>query len=338
MMEGRNVRLSGEDVGRGTFSHRHVMLVDQQTNKIHIPLNHMEDDQEGYLEVANSILSEEAVLAYEYGMAYDNPDHLFVWEAQFGDFFNGAQIVLDTYIGSGEKKWIRSNGLVMLLPHGMDGAASEHSSCRIERFLQMTDSLEAAPDSEDVNMQVVNPTTPAQYFHILRRQMVRNYRKPLVVVAPKILIRSTDCVSSLSEFTNGTHFHPIIGDYLADPIKVKRVILTSGKHFYELHRERVRAKIDDVAIIRVESLCPFPLHAIQQELERYTNARKFIWSQEEHRNQGAWTFIQPRFENLLGRRIQYAGRPESAVPAVGAKVLHQAEVEHVLKEPLYNMK
>ncbi|XP_049870950.1 probable 2-oxoglutarate dehydrogenase E1 component DHKTD1 homolog, mitochondrial [Pectinophora gossypiella] len=336
LLEGRNVRISGEDVGRGTFSHRHVMLIDQQTNRMHIPLNNMREDQKGYLEVANTILSEEAVLAYEYGMAYDNPEHLFIWEAQFGDFYNGAQIVIDTYIGSGEKKWMRSNGLVMLLPHGYDGAASEHTSCRIERFLQMTDSLETAPDSDAVNMQVVYPTTPAQYFHLLRRQMVRNYRKPLIVVAPKIMLRQAEAVSYLSEFAPGTFFQTIIGDHLADPLKVKRVILVSGKHYYELHKERVRAKIDDVAIIRVESLCPFPLHELQQQLDKYKNARKFIWSQEEHRNMGAWTFIKPRFENLLGRKIVYAGRVEAAVPAVGARVLHQAEVQHILHEPLYN--
>ncbi|CAH2040724.1 unnamed protein product, partial [Iphiclides podalirius] len=307
LMEGRHVRLSGEDVGRGTFSHRHVMLVDQETEKIHIPLNYIHEDQKGYLEVVNSILSEEAVLGFEYGMAYDSPDNLCIWEAQFGDFYNGAQIIVDTYIASGEAKWVRSNGLVMLLPHGYDGAASEHSSCRMERFLQLTDSREAAPDSEAVCMHVANPTTPAQYFHLLRRQVVRNYRKPLVVVSPKLLLRLADAVSPMSEFAPGTHFKPVIGDNLAEPLKVKRVILVSGKHYYELNKERVRGKIEDVAIVRVEALSPFPLYALQKELNRYTNARKFIWSQEEHRNMGAWTFVKPRFENLLGRKLTYAG-------------------------------
>ncbi|XP_028168209.1 probable 2-oxoglutarate dehydrogenase E1 component DHKTD1 homolog, mitochondrial [Ostrinia furnacalis] len=338
LMEGHNVRLSGEDVGRGTFSHRHAMLVDQETEQIYVPLNNIHKDQKGYLEVANSILSEEAVLAFEYGMAYDNPDNLCVWEAQFGDFYNGAQIIVDTYITSGEAKWVRSNGLVMLLPHGYDGAASEHSSCRMERFLQLTDSLESAPDSEAVCLHVANPTTPAQYFHLLRRQMVRNYRKPLVVVAPKLLLRLADAVSPLSDFEPGTHFHPVIGDKLADPLKVRRVILVCGKHYYELHKERVKAGIEDVAIVRVEALSPFPLQGLQKELEKYPNARKFIWSQEEHRNMGAWTFVKPRFENLLGRKLQYAGRSEAPTPAVGASVLHRKEVEHILREPLYNIK
>ncbi|XP_075976075.1 putative 2-oxoadipate dehydrogenase complex component E1 homolog [Anticarsia gemmatalis] len=338
LMEGRNVRLSGEDVGRGTFSHRHVMLVDQKTEAITIPLNHIHEDQKGFLEVANSILSEEAVLAFEYGMAFDCPDNLCIWEAQFGDFYNGAQIIVDTFIASGETKWVRSNGLVMLLPHGYDGAASEHSSCRMERFLQLTDSSETKPDSENVCMHVANPTTPSQYFHLLRRQVVRNYRKPLVVVAPKILLRLADAASPISDFTPNTYFKNVIGDHLADPLKVKRVILVCGKHYYELNKERVKAKLDDVAIVRVEALAPFPLHDLQRELDKYPNARKFIWSQEEHRNMGAWSFVKPRFENLLGRKLLYAGRAEAATPAVGATVLHRAEVEHILKEPLYNLK
>ncbi|VVC91477.1 unnamed protein product [Leptidea sinapis] len=337
LLEGRHVRLSGEDVGRGTFSHRHVMLVDQETETIHIPLNHIEENQKGFLETANSILSEEAVLAYEYGMASHNPDNLYIWEAQFGDFYNGAQIIVDTFIASGETKWVRSNGLVMLLPHGYDGAASDHSSCRVERFLQLSDSSETSPDSEAVCLHVVNPTTPAQYFHLLRRQVVRNYRKPLVVVAPKILLRSPDALSSLTDFTPGTHFRPVIGDSVAEPLKVKRVILVTGKHYYELHKERLKNKIDDVAIVRVESLSPFPVYDIQRELEKYGNARKFIWSQEEHRNMGAWTFVKPRFENMLGRKLIYSGRSEAATPAVGAAVLHRAEVEHIIRDPLYNI-
>ncbi|XP_045767945.1 probable 2-oxoglutarate dehydrogenase E1 component DHKTD1 homolog, mitochondrial isoform X2 [Maniola jurtina] len=338
LMEGRHVRLSGEDVGRGTFSHRHLMLIDQEKETIHVPLNHIHEEQKGFLEVANSILSEEAVLGYEYGMAFDSPDNLYIWEAQFGDFYTGAQIIVDTFIASGESKWVRSNGLVMLLPHGFDGAASEHSSCRMERFLQLTDSSETKPDSEAVCMHVANPTTPAQYFHLLRRQMVRNYRKPLVVVAPKILLRLADATSPLSDFAPGTHFKPVIGDTIADPLRVNRVILVCGKHYYELHKERLKARIDDVAIIRVESLSPFPLHALQQEVGKYKNARKFIWSQEEHRNMGAWTFVKPRFENLLGKKLLYAGRAEAATTAVGASKLHRVEVEHILREPLYNIK
>ncbi|CAH0399251.1 unnamed protein product [Chilo suppressalis] len=338
LMEGRHVRLSGEDVGRGTFSHRHVMLVDQETEEIYVPLNNIHEDQKGFLEVANSILSEEAVLGFEYGMAYDSPDHLFVWEAQFGDFYNGAQIMVDTYISSGEAKWARSNGLVMLLPHGYDGAGPEHSSCRIERFLQLSDSSETTPDSEAVCLHVVNPTTPAQYFHLLRRQVTRNYRKPLVVASAKVLLRMAEAVSPLADFAPGTHFQPVIGDTQADPLKVRRVILVSGKHYYELHKERVRGKVDDVAIIRLEALSPFPLQGLQKEIAKYPNSRIFIWSQEEHRNMGAWSFVKPRFENLLGKKLLYSGRAESAAPAVGAGVLHRAEAEHVIKEPLYNMK
>ncbi|KOB72870.1 2-oxoglutarate dehydrogenase [Operophtera brumata] len=249
-MEGRNVRLSGEDVGRGTFSHRHVMLVDQQTEAVHIPLNCIHPQQKGFLEVANSILSEEAVLGFEYGMAFDCPDNLYLWEAQFGDFYNGAQIIVDAFIASGECK-------------------------------------------------------------------ILNYRKPLVIVAPKVLLRLADAVSPLSDLTQGTHFKTVIGDHIANHLKVKRVILVSGKHYYELNKERVKANIEDVAILRVE---------------------KFIWSQEEHRNMGAWSFIKPRFENLLGRKLVYAGRGEAATPAVGASTLHRKEVEHILREPLYNIK
>lgn len=214
MYQGHNVRISGEDVGRGTFSHRHVMLIDQKTNSMYIPLNAMEGGNGGKLEVANSILSEEAVLGFEYGMAIDNPKNLYIWEAQFGDFFNGAQIIFDTFISSGETKWMRSNGLVVLLPHGYDGAASEHSSCRVERFLQMTDSKETKPDGDNVNFNVINPTTPAQYFHALRRQIIRNFRKPLIVVAPKTLLRLSDATSSFKDFQPGTAFQPILGNFV----------------------------------------------------------------------------------------------------------------------------
>ncbi|OWR45857.1 2-oxoglutarate dehydrogenase [Danaus plexippus plexippus] len=333
LMEGRNVRISGEDVGRGTFAHRHVMFVDQEKENIHIPLNHIHKEQKAFLEVANSILSEEAVLGFEYGMAFDSPENLCLWEAQFGDFYTGAQIIVDNFIASGESKWVRSNGLVMLLPHGFDGAASEHSSCRMERFLQLTDSSEISPDSEAVNMNVANATTPAQYFHLLRRQMVRNYRKPLVVVSPKTLLRLAEATSNLSEFAPGTHFKPVIGDQIADPLKVKRVFFVSGKHYYELHNERMKSKIDDVAIVRVELLCPFPVQTIQAELQKYTNARKFIWCQEEHRNMGAWSFVKPRFENLVGRKLLYAGRPEAPTTAVGAPKLHKLEVDYILRQP-----
>lgn len=272
MYQGHNVRLSGEDIGRGTFSHRHAMLIDQKTNEMIIPLNAMKGGLGGKLELAHSILSEEAVLGFEYGYAIDNPNNLVIWEAQFGDFFNGAQIIIDTFIASGETKWMIANGLVMLLPHGLDGAASEHSSCRIERFLQMTDSKETAPDSDNVNMQIVSPTTPAQYFHVLRRQIIRDFRKPLIVVAPKTLLRLSDATSNYMEFLPGTTFKTVIPDEIAKEKHVKRVIFCTGKHFYNLNEERLKRRDDSVAIIRVESLCPFPAHEIQEEMKKYKNA------------------------------------------------------------------
>uniref|UniRef100_A0A182JSU8 Transketolase-like pyrimidine-binding domain-containing protein n=1 Tax=Anopheles christyi TaxID=43041 RepID=A0A182JSU8_9DIPT len=341
MYQGFNVRLSGEDVGRGTFSQRHAMLVDQQTNEIFIPLNAMAEGtpNAGRFELANSILSEEAVLGFEYGMAIDSPNSLVLWEAQFGDFFNGAQIIIDTFLVSGETKWMLCNGLVMLLPHGFDGAASEHSSCRMERFLQMTDSRETSPDGDTVNLQIINPSTPAQYFHALRRQMIRNFRKPLVVVAPKTLLRLSDCVSPHSAFAPGTHFQPVLSDPehgdRVDPKRVRRVVLCSGKHYYTLQSERKSRQVGDVALVRVESLCPFPVQAIRDELAKYPNAREFVWSQEEHRNMGAWTFVQPRFENMCERRIQYRGRPEAATVAVGVSQWHVREAEDVIKTTLY---
>ena len=211
LYQGYNVRISGQDVGRGTFSHRHAMLVDQSTGDIQISLNSMVEGQTGKLELANSILSEEAVLGYEYGMSIASPTTLTIWEAQFGDFFNGAQIIIDTFVTSGEAKWMLSSGLTLLLPHGYDGAGPEHSSCRMERFLQLTDSKEDKPDGDDVNMHVVNPTNPAQYFHLLRRQMVRNFRKPLIIVAPKILLRHIAATSPFREMGPQTRFKSVIG-------------------------------------------------------------------------------------------------------------------------------
>lgn len=204
-----------------------------------------------------------------------------------------------------------SSGLVMLLPHGYDGAASEHSSARIERFLQMTDSKEATPDGDDVNMHLIYPTTPAQYFHAMRRQIIRNFRKPLVVFSPKTMLRMSEATNSYEDFLPGTHFKNVIGDNTANPKDVKRIILCSGKHYYNLNNERTTKNIQNAAIVRIESLCPFPVHDIQQELAKYKNATTVVWSQEEHRNMGAWSFIQPRFENMCGRRIKYCGRNEA---------------------------
>ncbi|XP_055851943.1 probable 2-oxoglutarate dehydrogenase E1 component DHKTD1 homolog, mitochondrial isoform X2 [Episyrphus balteatus] len=334
LYQGRNVRLSGEDVGRGTFSHRHVMLVDQKTNEMFIPLNSMEQVHCGKLEVAHSILSEEAVLGFEYGMAIDNPNNLIIWEAQFGDFANGAQIIFDNFIFTGETKWMDSNGLVILLPHGYDGAASEHSSCRIERFLQLTDSKETSPDGDDVNVHIVNPTTPAQYYHLLRRQIVRNFRKPLIVVAPKTLLRLSAATSVHTDFQPGTFFRNVIGDCdVLEPGKVDKVILCSGRHYYTLNDERVAKKIGNCAIVRVESLCPFPVHEIQEELAKYKNVKSIIWSQEESRNAGAWSFIRPRFEHMIGKQLKYCGRAEAATTATGIGKIHKKELEDIVLNP-----
>ncbi|XP_071504973.1 2-oxoadipate dehydrogenase complex component E1-like [Diadema antillarum] len=330
LYQGFNVRLSGQDVGRGTFSHRHVMLVDQENDDMYIPLNYIHQPHQGFIEVANSPLSEEAVLGFEYGMSIESPQTLVIWEAQFGDFFNAAQTIIDTYVMPGELKWQMQSGLVMLLPHGFDGAGPEHSSCRLERFLQACDSSDERVDGENVNVQIANPTTPAQYFHLLRRQMVRNYRKPLIVAAPKILLRLPAAMSDLGEMGPGTSFKSVIDDTTTTPQSIQKVIMCCGKHYYALVKEREARQANDMAIIRVESLCPFPADALQSALARYTDAKEFIWSQEEHKNMGAWSFVAPRFENLVGRRLVYAGRDFLGVPAVGAGTLHQEEVQVVM--------
>ncbi|XP_053405380.1 2-oxoadipate dehydrogenase complex component E1-like [Mercenaria mercenaria] len=332
MQQGFNVRISGQDVGRGTFSHRHAMLVDQVTDEIYVPLNHMSLDGQGYLEVANSALSEEAVLGFEYGMSIDNPRSLVIWEAQFGDFFNGAQPIIDTYVTSGENKWLLQTGLVMLLPHGMDGAGPEHSSCRIERFLQGCDSSETSVDGDDINIQILNPTTPAQYFHLLRRQMIRNYRKPVIVIAPKILLRLPAATSSLSEMAPGTTFQSVLGDLKVKGENVKKVVFCSGKHYYTIQKERDTRNIDDMAIIRLESLCPFPAAELQRELSKYSNAKEYIWAQEEHRNMGAWSFVSPRFENLVGCKLHYVGRDVLGLPAVGIGHIHKMQADKLISD------
>ncbi|CAB1313384.1 unnamed protein product, partial [Coregonus sp. 'balchen'] len=267
LCQGFNIRISGQDVGRGTFSQRHAMIVCQDTDDMYIPLNHIDPEQKGFMEVCNSALSEEAVLGFEYGMAIAQPKLLPIWEAQFGDFFNGAQIIFDTFLSGGEAKWLLQCGLVILLPHGYDGAGPEHSSCRMERFLQLCDSKEEGVDGDNVNMGVVNPTTPAQYFHLLRRQMIRNFRKPLIVAGPKTLLRFSGATSSLADMAPGTSFKPVIGD-------TAQVVLCSGKHYYALLKQReASAATQNTALIRLEELCPFPLEALQQELTKYTNAK-----------------------------------------------------------------
>ncbi|XP_060528798.1 probable 2-oxoglutarate dehydrogenase E1 component DHKTD1 homolog, mitochondrial [Cylas formicarius] len=333
LFEGYNVRISGQDVGRGTFSQRHAMLVDQNTNQMFIPLNSLYPEQTANLEVANSILSEEAVLGYEYGMSIESPKNLIVWEAQFGDFFNGAQIIFDTFVTCGEAKWLWQSALTVLLPHGYDGAGPEHSSARIERFLQLTDSKDDAVDGDDVNLQVCHPSTPAQYFHLLRRQMVRNFRKPLIVFTPKTLLRSPLCVSSYQDMIKGTHFKPVLGDTSCEPSSARRLLITSGKHYYNLLEAKQSLECETVAIIRLESYCPFPTAELLQEVLKYNHLKDILWCQEEPQNMGAWSFVKRRFENLIGKPIKFCGRPASATPAVGFAQVHLEQANDILTKP-----
>ena len=313
------VRLSGEDCGRGTFTHRHSVIHDQNREKwdtgTYIPLENVADNQSPFT-VIDSILSEEAVLAFEYGYASNDPNTLVIWEAQFGDFANGAQVVIDQFIASGEVKWGRVNGITLMLPHGYEGQGPEHSSARVERFMQL---------AADTNMQIVQPTTASQIFHVLRRQMVRNLRKPLIIFTPKSLLRHKDATSPVSEFTKGG-FQTIIPeskDIKAD--KVKRVVVCSGKVYYDLAKKREDNGHDDTALLRLEQLYPFPHKVFAAELKKYPNASEVLWCQDEPQNQGAWFFVQHYlFENMAtGQKLGYSGRAASASPAVGYSHLHQ---------------
>jgi 2-oxoglutarate dehydrogenase E1 component len=315
------VRLSGEDCGRGTFTHRHAVVHDQNREKwdtgTYVPLQNVSETQAPFT-VIDSILSEEAVLGFEYGYASNDPNTLVIWEAQFGDFANGAQVVIDQFIASGEVKWGRVNGLTLMLPHGYEGQGPEHSSARVERFMQL---------AADANMQIVQPTTASQIFHVLRRQMVRNIRKPLIIFTPKSLLRNKDATSPISEFTKGS-FQTIIPEskeLKAD--KVKRLVLCSGKVYYDLAKKREENGHDDTAILRVEQLYPFPHKAFSNELKKYPNATEIVWTQDEPQNQGAWFYVQHYIhENMLdGQKLAYSGRAASASPAVGYSHLHQEQ-------------
>jgi 2-oxoglutarate dehydrogenase E1 component len=339
LQEGHHVRLSGQDSERGTFSQRHSVLIDQEDESRYTPFNHLGGDQ-GHYEVINSLLSEEAVLGFEYGYTLAEPNALAMWEAQFGDFANGAQVLFDQFISSGERKWLRMSGLVCLLPHGYEGQGPEHSSARLERFLQLC--------AED-NMQVVYPTTPANYFHVLRRQLHREIRKPLIMMTPKSLLRHKRAVSRLEELGNGTTFHRILYDdaqmqgdekvRLVSDDKIKRVVLCSGKVYYDLYEEREKRGVDDVYIMRVEQLYPVPLKALVLELARFKNA-ELVWCQEEPRNMGAWHFIEPYLEWVLNqihapnRRPRYAGRAAAAATATGLMSKHLAQLKALLDEAL----
>ena len=335
--EGRPVRLSGQDSERGTFSQRHSVLIDQENEERLVPLNRIRDGQARY-EVINTILSEEAVLGFEYGYSLSEPNALTMWEAQFGDFANGAQVLFDQFISSGERKWLRLSGLVCLLPHGYEGQGPEHSSARLERFLQMC--------AED-NMQVANCSTPANYFHILRRQLKRDIRKPLILMTPKSLLRHKRAVSTMADMASGSSFHRLLWDdaehkpgekiKLVKDDKIRRVVLCTGKVYYDLYEEREQRGIDDVYLLRTEQLYPFPLKALVNELGRFKKA-EVVWCQEEPKNMGAWSFVEPYLEWVLGqsggksKRARYVGRPASAATATGLMSKHLAQLKSFLEE------
>jgi 2-oxoglutarate dehydrogenase E1 component len=338
LTEGYPVRLAGQDSTRGTFSQRHSAFIDQTTEERYYPLNNIREGQARY-EVIDSMLSEYAVLGFEYGYSLAEPNALTMWEAQFGDFANGAQIMFDQFICSGESKWLRMSGLVCLLPHGFEGQGPEHSSARLERFLQMC--------GQD-NWIVANCSTPANYFHILRRQMHRSYRKPLVLMTPKSLLRHKMCISKAEDFTTGSSFHRVLWDdaergnsdtQLVSDDKIKRVVMCSGKVYYDLLEERDARGIDDVYLLRIEQFYPFPAISLVKELERFPGA-EMIWCQEEPKNQGAWTFIEPNIEWVLGRikakhtRPRYVGRAASASPATGLASQHKAQQAALVDEAL----
>jgi len=329
VLEGIEVRVSGQDTSRGTFSHRHAMLHDVENAARYVPLAHIRTGQAPF-DIIDSMLSENACLGFEFGFSMADPSKLVVWEAQFGDFTNGAQVIIDQFIASSESKWQRMSGLVLLLPHGYEGQGPEHSSARVERFLQLC---------AEQNIQVCNFTTPAQYFHALRRQMHRSFRKPLVVMSPKSLLRHRGAVSTLRDLTAG-RFEPVLddvavsggmsgtisGDPVIDPQRVRRVLLCSGKIYYALLAGRHERNVDTVAIVRVEQLYPFPRRELEAVLGRYPNAERVCWVQEEPANMGAWRFAERLLRALLGARtLAYVGRDEAASPATGSYKMHQAE-------------
>jgi 2-oxoglutarate dehydrogenase E1 component len=339
MLDGHPVRLSGQDVERGTFSQRHSVLIDQENEDRYIPFNELGQKQARF-EVINSMLSEEAVLGFEYGYSLAEPNALTLWEAQFGDFANGAQVVFDQFISSGERKWLRMSGLVCLLPHGYEGQGPEHSSARLERFLQMC--------AED-NMQVANCTTPANYFHALRRQLKRDIRKPLILMTPKSLLRHKRAVSRLDEMGPDTSFHRLLWDdaqllpeqkiKLVSDDKIRRVVMCSGKVYFDLYEEREKRGVNDVYLLRVEQLYPVPMKALLHELSRFKQA-EMVWCQEEPRNMGAWHFIEPYLEWVLNqagtaqKRARYAGRPASASTAVGMMSKHLSQLKSIFDDVL----
>ncbi len=331
LIEGSNIRMTGQDCKRGTFSHRHAVLFDQNNEQEYTSLNHISNTQ-GSLEIHNSNLSEYAVLGFEYGYSLIDPNNLVLWEAQFGDFANGAQIMIDQFIASAEVKWLRMSGLVMLLPHGYEGGGPEHSSARLERFLQLC---------AENNMQVINCSTPANFFHAIRRQLHRKYRKPLIVMSPKYLLRHRLMISKLSEFTTGTKFEPVLTEVakLVSDDQVKRVVICSGKIYFDLFEEREKQNIKDIAFVRMEQYYPFPTTELANVLQKYNNAQ-VIWCQEEPKNMGAWHYINEKIEESLAlinhksTRPLYVGRPEAASPSAGYLKMHNVEQAKLIAEIL----
>jgi 2-oxoglutarate dehydrogenase E1 component len=325
--EGYPIRITGQDVRRGTFSHRHAVVFNQKDGEAYLPMAHLADDQPRF-DIYDSVLSEEAVLAFEYGYATTAPKGLIIWEAQFGDFANGAQVVIDQFIASGEHKWQRLSGLTMMLPHGFEGQGPEHSSARLERFLQLC---------AEHNMQVVIPTTPAQIFHLLRRQAIRPMRRPLVIMSPKWILRHKLATSSLEELANG-EFHNVIDDQL-EPAEVRRVVLCSGKVYYHLLEERQERGIDDIALIRLEQLYPFPDDELEDILRPYSNIEDIIWCQEEPMNQGAWYSSQHHMRHVIQHlkpelHLSFVGRESSAAPASGYMSVHLEEQKQFINQAL----
>ncbi|MBK9402715.1 MAG: 2-oxoglutarate dehydrogenase E1 component [Bacteroidetes bacterium] len=316
--EGYPVRVSGQDVERGTFSHRHAVVRVEDSEEQYVPLNHLTKNQAPFY-IYNSLLSEYGVLGFDYGYCFSAPNTLVIWEAQFGDFGNGAQIIIDQYISSAEDKWRRMNGIVLLLPHGYEGQGAEHSSGRMERFLSL---------SAENNMQIVNCTTPANFFHLLRRQLKREFRKPLVVFTPKSLLRHPKCVSEIDDFTKGG-FNEVIDDNNVQPENVQRVVFCSGKIYYDLLEKQLQEKSKEVAIVRIEQLYPFPYTKVRELTRKYKQATDFCWAQEEPENMGAWSYLLRVFRDL---QLKYIGRPESASPATGSHKQHEKEQQAIINK------
>ena len=321
LLENVPVRLSGQDCRRGTFSQRHAVWYDYKTGKPYTPLENL-DPKQGAFSIYDSSLSEAAVLGFEYGYSLDMPEALVLWEAQFGDFANGAQVIIDQFLVCGTSKWQRDSGLVLLLPHGYEGQGPEHSTARLERFLQLC--------AED-NIQVCYPTTPAQYFHLLRRQRHRSFRKPLIVMTPKSLLRHKACVSPLNHLTDDL-FHEILDDPGTDTNRVRRVVLCSGKIYYDLLEQRAKEETQ-VALVRVEQFYPFAEDQLQQTVKRYARAREVVWVQEESLNMGGWSFMEPRLR-ASGIQAKYVGRDASASPATGSRQIHLREQKEVVETAL----